>query len=367
MKSLYNLSKYFFEIVLSIIFYPVILFFSFFYKSNVHQSRRIVWGPDSINHTKTNADLLKKYGLISESYVDVAQDNKKFDNYYFKNNKIFFKTLHRYLAFLDILRRFDIIVTNFDGGFLRYTNLRYVEHFFLKIGLKKIIVWPYGGDSTVYTEMSDYSFRYGYYKSYPRNALRELEIKNLINYFNKNADFIVGNIPHHESIPRWDMLTVACYGVDTNLWAPFDDYKSIADGLNQTVSIFHPTNHRYVKGTEFLIKACNDLKKEGLKINLIIAENMPYDEVQVKMRTCDIVAAQVLYGYALAEIEGMSLEKPVISNLENSNYYKSARNFTYFKECPIISVDLENLKTNLKDIITNPKICLLYTSPSPRD
>ena len=55
------------------------------------------------------------------------------------------------------------------------------------------------------------------------------------------------------------------------------------------------------------------------------------------MRNCDILAAQFLYGYALAEIEGKELEKPVISNLENKNYYEPAKNFTYFAECPLVS------------------------------
>ena len=38
------------------------------------------------------------------------------------------------------------------------------------------------------------------------------------------------------------------------------------------------------------------------------------------MKQCDIVAAEFLYGYASTEIEGMSLEKPVLANLENSHY-----------------------------------------------
>ena len=50
-----------------------------------------------------------------------------------------FKSIHRYLSFLDIIKKFDIIITNFDGGFLRYTNLKYLEHFFLKISLKKLL------------------------------------------------------------------------------------------------------------------------------------------------------------------------------------------------------------------------------------
>ena len=97
------------------------------------------------------------------------------------------------------------------------------------------------------------------------------------------------------------------------------------------------------------------LKKEGIKIDLIIAENMPYEEIRHHVRNCDILAAQFLYGYALAEIEGMSCEKPVISNLENKNYYEPAKNFTYFAECPLVSSNPKNLKNQLKILIESPR------------
>ena len=126
--------------------------------------------------------------------------------------------------------------------------------------------------------MIDHSFRYGYYKSYPKSAKNEETLKEKIKYFCKHADFIIGNIPHHESLPRWDILTVACYGVDTDLWSPKKHFKSNANGKDEAVKILHPTNHRNVKGTNFLINACDMLKKEGIKIDLIIAENMPYEE-----------------------------------------------------------------------------------------
>ena len=356
MRSIYYPFKYIIECCITIFFIPIITFYAYIYKSKKNSLKRIVWGPNKINHTKSNANLLKKYGFQSESYIDEYRDNDQFDNYFFENEKIVFKSFYRYLSFLDIIKRFDIIITNFDGGFLRYTNLRYLEHFFLKISLKKIIVWPYGADSTIYSDMIDHSFRYGYYKSYPKSAKNEETLKKKIKYFCKHADFIIGNIPHHESLPRWDILTVACYGVDTDLWSPKKHFKSNANGKDEAVKILHPTNHRNVKGTNFLINACDMLKKEGIKIDLIIAENMPYEEIRHHVRNCDILAAQFLYGYALAEIEGMSCEKPVISNLENKNYYEPAKNFTYFAECPIVSSNPKNLKNQLKILIESPEL-----------
>jgi len=260
----------------------------------------------------------------------------------------------RYLSFIDVLRRYDIFITNYNGGFLRDTKLRFFEHIFWKIGKKKVVVWPYGSDSTIYSDMIDHSFRYGYFKSYPEIAKRENSIKKQICYFTKHADFLIGNIPHHESCPKWDMLTIACYGLDTEEWKPDSNYTYAKDGQNEAVVIIHSPNHRYVKGTEFLIETCEQIKKDGYKIDLKIIEGMKHNRLKKLMKHCDILAAQFLYGYALTEIEGMSLAKPVLSNLENDHYYTAARRYTYFKECPIVSTTPENIKENLIRLIQNP-------------
>ena len=52
----------------------------------------------------------------------------------------------------------------------------------------------------------------------------------------------------------------------------------------------------------------------------------------------------------------LGFEKPVISNLENKNYYESAKNFTYFAECPIVSSNPKNLKSQLKILIESPEL-----------
>lgn len=129
---------------------------------------------------------------------------------------------------------------------------------------------------------------------------------------------------------------------------PEYDYNS------KSIKIFHCPNHRDVKGSNFLIEAVQQLKDEGFNTELIIAENVKNEEVREMMKKCDIVAAQFLYGYANTEIEGMSLAKPVLSNLESDYYYQVARRYTYFKKCPIVSTSPEKIKDNLKELISNP-------------
>jgi hypothetical protein len=202
--------------------------------------------------------------------------------------------------------------------------------------------------------MHDHAFRYGLIKSYPEAAKKDELTRKQIFYFSKHADFVVGNIPHNESCPKWDILTVACYGVDTDEWKPDPNFVHVHDGKNGVVKIVHCPNHRDVKGTRFVVAACDAIFYEGYQIELQIVERKKNEEVREIMKNCDIVAAEFLYGYASNEIEGMSLAKPVLSNLENDYFYSVAKRYTYFKECPIVSTSPENLKDNLLRLITSP-------------
>ena len=122
MKLFFTFLKYFFETILAFLFYPIIVFYAIIFRSSKESNYRIVWGPNNLHTTKNNANLMKIYGFYSESYIDETQDNSGFDNYYFNKNKLYFKSIYRYVAFIDIIKRFDIIVTNFDGGFYVIQN-----------------------------------------------------------------------------------------------------------------------------------------------------------------------------------------------------------------------------------------------------
>ena len=306
---------------------------------------------------------LRFAGIDSYTFVDdlySINNRSDFDFYLIRDSLAILNrclpSLVRSVFFVKFLSHCDVLITNFDGGLLRKSKIRFLEHLLLKIAKKSLVVWPYGSDSFVYSQMADHSFRYGIYKSYPEYAKKEVLIRRQINYFVQTADLIIGNIPHHEALPRWDVLTVACYGVDTKEWLPSENYKYYADGHNNVVTILHCPNHRCVKGTDFIIKAVDELKRDGHKVKLKIMEGVKNEEILKEMQMCDIVVAQLLYGYASTEIEGMSLAKPVISNLEFSQYYDAAKNYTYFMECPLVSASPLNLKFKLLELIESPKL-----------
>jgi glycosyltransferase involved in cell wall biosynthesis len=326
---------------------------------------RVVWGPTPLKPIAWNSRALRRAGIASWTSVDTfypinrAEDFEEYlESFLPPVSSMAAVVLRnsRYVRFHSLLQRFNVFITCFDGGFLRDTRLRFLEHIFLRLGKKKLIVWPYGADTYVPSSMHDPLFRDGLLADYPMLAQTEEHTLQQIRYFCKHADFIIGNVPHDEALPRKDVLTIACYCVDTIEWAPVSDFRHIGDGTTSQppVKIFHCPNHRNVKGTAHFVAAYEALLREGLNVQLEIVEQITNDEIRIRMQTADIVAAQCLYGYAATEIEAMSLGKPVLSNLENRYYYDVLRQQSFLRFCPIVSVTPETLRAALRQLVLDP-------------
>jgi glycosyltransferase involved in cell wall biosynthesis len=322
----------------------------------------VVWGPTPLKPISFNSRALRRAGMESRTSVNEVYSINRIEDFdeYLQSFSIpvpyFGAVVGRYRRFASLLERFDVFITCFDGGFLSDTNLRFFEHLYLRIGRKLLIVWPYGADTYVPSLMNDKSFRDGLLADYPHLEATEGRTRRQITYFSKHADVVIANVPHDEAVPRKDVLTIACYCVDTEEWCPDPTFRHLGDGSLEKppVKILHCPNHRNVKGTPHLIRAVETLRSEGLNVDLEIVEHVSNDEVRERMRRADIVAAQVLYGYASTEIEAMSLAKPVISNLENRSYYEVLRRQAFLGSCPIVSVSPASLADGLRRLIINP-------------
>ena len=106
--------------------------------------------------------------------------------------------------------------------------------------------------------------------------------------------------------------------IDTDGWKAKKIY-SPNDGVSGPVKIIHTPNHRGFKGTEFLVAAVNELRSEGLKIELILLEGVKNELVRHIMENdADILAEQfIATAYAMSGIEGMASGLPVLANLNN--------------------------------------------------
>jgi len=320
---------------------------------------RLVYGPTPIISIKYMREAMSSRGYEACTLVYALasiNDRSDFDRYLgdlpggAADARLPLRALHflfgRYLAFIWALHRFDVFHFFFDGGFLVGTPLRFLEIQLLHLAGKRVIAMPYGGDVYVPTLTRSLEWRQAYLADYPRIVFDERETLRRIYYFCRRADFVVACLVHLETLPRWDLLTTHYYPIDTDTWTPTSK-SGLKESLG-TVKVFHSANHRALKGTQSLIDACATLKEEGVDVELVLAEGLPNHEVRRRLADADIVAEQFLHGYALAAMEGMSLAKPVVSNLSDSDHYDVFRRYTGLDECPIVSASADDLTDTLR-------------------
>ena len=345
---------------------------------NTQKPPRLVWGPIPAISNKYWSRALAKKGLSSKtlmfSYYSSINKRDDFDLYVLEiirwplldNLPLLGKLFEQfrrslqlttpYISFVYALANFDIFHHPYSGGFLGLTSLWRLEAFFLKLAKKKVVVLPYGADFYMYSRIVDTSLRHGLLLSYPLAAREEDLIRARVSYWTKHADAVIPGF-QFAGLGRWDVLPFVPFTIDADQWRPKETYSG-HDGTNGTVKVIHTPNHRGVKGTEFLLKAVEELWEEGLKVELLLVERMPNEEVRRLMaEEADILAEQfIATGYAMSGIEGMASGLPVLANLEHEAYTRVFRRYSYLNECPILSTTPETIKENLRVLVTNPEL-----------
>jgi hypothetical protein len=222
---------------------------------------------------------------------------------------------------------------------------------------KKIVLIPYGSDAYVYKNIHSTSLIHGFMMSYPAASKQQQIISKDVEYWIKNADAVLSSFMIPDGFGRWDVLLPSTLSIDLDKWTP--SYKnSFANGINGELVIVHSPNHCGIKGSEFVIKAVEDLKKEGYKINLILCERIQNERVrEILQSEADILVEQLIYtGHGLNGLEGLASGLPTISNLEDETYTLPFRRWSYFSECPLVSATPENLVEVLRKLITRPEL-----------
>lgn len=315
---------------------------------------RLLWGAVPIISLTYMARALREAGHISDVVVVgtssiYAKDD--FD-YVFAVKSGCGRVIDRmltnlkcYLFFAYAISHYDVFHFYFDGGILRQTILGRYELNILKLLGKKIVLMPYGGDSFVYDLIPDGLCRHILLIHYPEHGDNAQKIQKRIRRMTKSADIVIACLMHFINLPRWDILPLMYYPIDTR------DCKPVPPRTQGAIRIAHAPNHRGIKGTEFLEEAVIRLRQEGIDVQLDILEKQPNAEVLQRIAQVDIFVDQLAFGYALAAIEGMALGKVVISGVENTLSHDLFSDYSYLKECPIVSATMNNIYEILKNLI----------------
>jgi Glycosyl transferases group 1 len=299
---------------------------------------------------------MRRAGYESHTYVLThyfINRREDYDRYLdeFQREGALGQLLAPYRFFAASLRAGDVFLRFFDGGFLRHTPLQWTENRLLKLAGKRLVVVPYGSDVAVNGHFA--GLEDTLYADYP--ALRELsdEIKRWADHMAESADLVVRNW-QVGYIPRYDLLWVNMLTIDLDRWADSGE-ASERTGHEDPVKVVHTPNHRNIKGTPHLLRAVEELREDGLKIDLELVEGRPNEEVRSAMAAADIVADQFLLpGYAMAAVEAMAAGKPVLVNI--GGMAEELRATEAVRQCPAVDTNPERLKEDLRRLIENPDL-----------
>jgi hypothetical protein len=317
---------------------------------------RLLWGPTPIISNKYWSQAMRHVGYDSRSValtVYPANERADFDVHW---DELMARSrlparLRPYAPFAWALRQGDVFMLFFDGGYLRGTALEWWEYPLMRLAGKRIVVSPFGGDIAVPGHVR--GAEDALFAEYP--------------YLRDQADLTRRRVLHslkhaHASVlttsqgfqPSYNVIWGNQLAIDTELWSS-NGAGSDADGRSAPVVIVHAPNHRATKGTEFLERAVEQLREEGLKIDLRILERRPNQEVRRAVLASDIVADQfVMEGYGQFATEGMAAGKPVLANM--SALPDFFREDARARGCPVIDATPETVTEALRPLIEDPSL-----------
>jgi hypothetical protein len=213
----------------------------------------------------------------------------------------------------------------------------------------KIIAYPYGTDCAGRDRCRDrFDWIGALQKDYPNWDLREHlhGVEKTIRFFCKYSHLIIGmDGSVRRFLPRNDIYCKSL-AVDTDTLKPPPSFSG-----NLVPVIVHAPNHRNVKGTQFLLDALTELRRQGVKFELKLVEKTARSDAIEIYKTADIIADQFVMGaYGVFALECMALGKPVLTYLDHDHLCNPVFNV------PIVNTNRHNLTTVLAVLIAIPEL-----------
>jgi glycosyltransferase involved in cell wall biosynthesis len=123
-----------------------------------------------------------------------------------------------------------------------------------------------------------------------------------------------------------------------------------AKGPDDPLVVLHAPSNPYIKGTPHVIRAVDELQKEGLNVKLQIIQKMSRAEAMKQYGDCDIFVEQLHLGsYGNAALEAMAHGVPVISSNHPSHAHLAPG-------CPIVHADPVTLTARLRELVVDPNL-----------
>jgi glycosyltransferase involved in cell wall biosynthesis len=341
---------------------------------------RVLHAPATVggnSHTLSEALKLLGFGskssTLSQNYLQYPVDIVVWD----KNDNFFTREIKRAKTLHSVLNHFDVIHFNFGTTlafpntyaclselrkgikffFMKsfgavYTNIFQLIELYLLRKKNKAVFVTYQGDDA---RQGDYCLKnfeisiatqvdHSYYNKKSDNFKRR-QIKRLANYadqiYSLNPDLL------HVLPPTAKFIPYSHIFLDD--WIP--QYTQLE---NRPLRILHAPSHRKVKGTDYLLEALGNLKKQGFNFDLLLVEGLSNSEARKMYEKADILVDQLFAGwYGGLAVELMALGKPVIVYIrdEDLKFIPSEMK----EDLPFIRATPFDIKEVLKQVIKMPR------------
>jgi hypothetical protein len=320
-------------------------------------------GPEPLINNVYHKKALELYGYSAQTFVThvyfITQEfDVRLDQRFSSENRVinlFYKCFFHMLCHAYVVLNYECVYIYFNGGiFFPFPWFWKIEPFLYRLAQVKVVVLPYGGDVQEMTRSPNLLFKHTQTESYPfHTKFRRKIVEEKIDLWTVNADHVISGCEWVDYMYHWDTLMLAHFSIDTQRWKPLQnpDRKE-----KKIIRIFHAPNHRFIKGTDFFIRAVDELRAEGYPVELVLREKIPNDEIKKEMESVDIVADQLIVGwYAMFALEAMAMEKPVLCYIREDleNLYVCS-NLIEEGELPLVKCTPLTVKETIRHLIENP-------------
>ena len=316
-------------------------------------------GPLPMINNKYHKKALNYYGYSAETFVDsVYFITHDFDHKIIAHSRFMKRILREtHFIFLFAIFRYRCLYIYFNGGPLYSTIVLWrFEPFLYRLAGVKTVVMPYGGDVQELLRTPNLMFRHVMSQDYPLQRNKRTQISQKIDLWIANADHVISGCDWVDYMHFWHTLMVAHFSIDIEQWpAQKQTNQTLKPGPLQ---VLHAPNHKAIKGTNFFVKAVEELCAEGHDIELVMAQGVPNDEIRELISSVDIVADQLIIGwYAMFSIEAMAMGKPVLCYLRKDlkQLYIDA-GLIGENEIPLINCSASSVKSVLKKLLSDREI-----------
>ncbi|MGD0780434.1 MAG: glycosyltransferase family 4 protein [Dehalococcoidales bacterium] len=221
----------------------------------------------------------------------------------------------------------------------------------LKLFHKKTVMWFLGSDIRHYEAVEATIRKMGIkyqlseaYREEPKALKRKLR---MIRRVEKYVDYIISEPSYSQLLTRDDLGKEMA----SKIYIPLDvDNIRYNNAPNPRPVVVHAPSNDEIKGTTYILKAVEQLKKEGYDFDFRLFRNMSNIEVRRTLSEADIAVDQLFAaGPGMFALESMAAGCAVLGG----NIPEFAG---YPRELPIIHTDPDNIYQNLKMLLENPEL-----------